>query len=433
MNLLFANDITGEYPESYYRASAPLLPPFAPLQDDIRCDVCIVGAGYTGLSTALHLAQQGVDVVLLDAHRVGWGASGRNGGQVGPGFNMDQTSLEKKMGRESAHKLWAASVEAVDLVRRLIDTYDLDCEWVDGVVFAEWRQRNLKAGSDYVKKLRTDYGYSKLQTLSASEISAMLGTHVYAGGILDQSAGHLHPLKYAIGLARVATEAGIRLFEGTQVLDVKENSSVVVTTEQGRVSADNIVLACNGYIGQLHSDIASRVMPINNFIVATEPLDAIAPEVVAADVAVADSKFVVNYFRLTRDKRLLFGGGETYGLRFPKDIRALVAKPLRKIYPQLASVSLDYAWGGTLAITTTRMPYIAQLGNNALSASGYSGHGIALATLTGKVIADSLCGKSEQMRYFQAAPVGRFPGNHQLRSKLLPIAMTWYSMLDKLP
>lgn len=433
MNLLFANDKAGEYPDSYYRASANLLPELPQLEEDIQCDVCVVGAGYTGLSTALHLANRGIDVVLLDAQRVGWGASGRNGGQVGEGYSMDQLSLEKKVGVDAAHALWDISTDAVSLVQELIKKHSIKCEWKHGVVSAQWKSRNMKHVDSYVKTMRENYGFEQLELLSASDMQRLLGTDVYAGGMLNNYAGQIHPLKFALGLAVAAVKAGVRIFERSQVMKIRESRSVTITTDKAKVYSANVVLACNGYLGNLNSSVKRRVMPINNFIAATEPLNHITPKVLPAELAVFDSKFVVNYFRLSSDNRLLFGGGENYGLQFPKDIQAVVSKPMRQVFPQLESVKLDFVWGGTLAITPTRMPYFASPGKFSLSASGYSGHGVAMATMAGKVLADALAGDSHRFDYLSNVPMVKFPGGNRSRAKLLALAMTWFAMLDKLP
>ncbi len=437
MNLLFANDRQGQYPASWSVDSAGDVPAYPTLASDLACDVCVVGGGYTGLSTALHLAQQGVSVVLVDAHRMGWGASGRNGGQLGTGFNKDQQWLESKLGNDRARAVWDISEAAKTLIRELINTWSIDCHLTPGVATANWRQRDLAAEAAYADHLATRYQYTELKTLDAAAIAALTGSEAYQGGMLDQGAYHLHPLKLAIGLAAAAAASGASLFENTLVTDIKQgDSSAEIITAHGVIRADSVVLACNGYLGDLGSGLSRhsrhRVMPINNFIIATEPLDDITPEILPTNVAVADSRFVVNYYRKSHDSRLLFGGGENYGYQFPSDIAEVVRKPLAETFPQLATCKIDYAWGGTLAITMNRIPCFYRDGRRLISVSGYSGHGVALATMSGKIISEALLGQHERFDLMQSIPTHPFPGGSHLRSPLLALAMTWYAMRDRL-
>jgi len=431
MNLLYSNDRAGKYPPSWYAATANTLDPFPELRGETRADVCVVGAGYTGLSAAYHLARKGFDVVLLEAHRVGFGASGRNGGQVGSGQRVEQDELERSVGREDAHKLWHIAEASKVLVRELIAEHHIDCAYKPGIVHAEWHARDVPHAHAYAEKLERDYGYDQVEVLDRDALQAIVKAPGYQGGSVDWGAGHIHPLNFALGLARAADAAGARIYELSHVHHVKQGREVIVQTGKGRVVADHLVLAGNGYLGGLDNGVANRVMPINNFIVATTPLDDPA-QVLARDVAVTDSKFVVNYFRLSADNRLLFGGGESYGYRFPKDIEALVRKHMAQVFPQMADVKVDYAWGGTLAITMNRMPYFARLAGNALSASGYSGYGVAMATLAGQILAETTAGQAERFDVMAGVPTPRFPGGPLMRSPLLAAAMTWYALRDRL-
>jgi gamma-glutamylputrescine oxidase len=433
MSLLFANDRAGEYPASWYAATAAPLDPFPALAGEARADVCIVGGGYTGLSAALHLAQRGFDVVLLEAHRVGFGASGRNGGQVGSGQRVEQTRLERLLGRDDARKLWQMGEDAKALVRGLIEAHAMaGVAWHPGIAHAEWHARDVPAAHAYAEHLARDYGYDRAEPLDRAAIAALVPSGVFAGGVLDHGAGHIHPLNFAIGLARAAAAAGVRIFERSHVTGFTPGDPAVVRTDGGRVTAPHVILACNGYLEGLEPQVAARVMPINNFIIATEPLGARAAEVLTRPVAVSDSRFVVNYFRLSEDGRLLFGGGESYGYRFPRDIAAVVRKPMLQVYPGLADVRIDYAWGGTLAITMNRMPCFYRPGPNVLSASGYSGHGVAMATLAGQILAKTVAGQAERFDLMAGLPLPAFPGGPALRSPLLVLAMLWYSLRDRL-
>lgn len=433
MNLLHANDQSGRYPDSWYAASADKLPPFARLQGSHSVDVCIIGGGFTGLSGALHLAERGYSVALLEAQRAGWGASGRNGGQVGSGQRRDQRELEKMVGIDDARHLWTLAEDAKTLVKSLIDEHAIDCAHKPGVASMEWQAKNVPHDHAYAQYLEQVYGYNKIQPLDRAAACELLGTEVYHGGSLDMGAAHIHPLNFALGLARAATAAGVQVFENSQVIKIEPGKRVSSITEHGKVSAGHVILACNGYLGGLNEKTAAHMMPVNNFIVATEPLgQGGAQALIAQDVAVYDSKFVVNYYRRSDDHRLLFGGGENYGYRFPKDIRAVVSKAMLKVYPQLKGVKLDYAWGGTLAITLNRLPYFARVAPNILTASGYSGHGVALATLAGKVTAAAIAGQAENFDVMARIPMLPFPGGRKLRYPGLLLAMSWYAMRDRL-
>ncbi len=432
LNLLYSNDRKGHYPASWYAATASETAPFPALQGDIRADVCIVGGGYTGLSAALHLAEAGMDVVLLEAHRVGFGASGRNGGQLGSGQRMDQEDLEDLMGETEAQKLWRLGEDAKDLVKSLIARHGIDCHLKPGVAWTGSSRSDVSHLHDYARHLQDHYGYDQLEVLDREACFALCPSPDYQGGFLDHGAAHLHPLNYALGLARAAHEAGARIHEQSEVLEITEGAQVKLRTTSGSVTADHLILACNGYLGGLNRQVAARVMPINNFIVATEPLGDRAAEVLTRDVAVADSKFVVNYFRLSHDKRLLFGGGESYGYRFPSDIEAVVRKPMHQIFPHLRNVRVDYAWGGTLGITMKRMPYLARLAPNILSASGYSGHGVGTATHAGQLMALAIKGEAAGFDTMSRVPAPAFPGGTRMRSPLLVLAMTWFALRDRL-
>jgi gamma-glutamylputrescine oxidase len=431
MNLLFANDRRGEYPQSYYAASAAPIDRFAALKGTVRADVCVVGAGFTGLSAALHLAEAGLSVIVLEAHRVGFGASGRNGGQVGSGQRLDQDELERMYGRETARRLWDFGEESKALVRDLIAAHDMPCTFKRGIAHACWHDSEVRHAREYAEKLSRDYGYDQIEPLDADGLRAIIPSGVYKGGDIDRGAGHVHPLNFAIGLARAAVAKGARICEETLVTRVIPGPKPVVETEGGRVECDHVILACNGYLGGLDGKVAARVMPINNFVVATEPLGERANEVLTQDVAACDTKFVVNYWRLSDDKRLLFGGGESYGYRFP-DVVQTVRAPMLKVYPGLKDVRIDHAWGGTLAITMKRMPCFIRPAQNVLSASGYSGHGVAMATLAGKIMAEAIRGRAERFDVFSGLNLPAFPGGAALRWPILVLAMTWFSLRDRL-
>ena len=433
MDILYANDRAGEYPRSWYAETAEPPGPYPEATGALTCDVCVVGAGFTGISAALHLADKGYDVILLDAHRVGWGASGRNGGQVGTGQRLDQEDLEALVGLDHARKLWDLAQEAVALTKGLAAEHAPDAGFAPGIIHACHRARLVPHAHDYAAKMARDYGYDLIRPIQQEEMREMVGSPAYYGGDIDMGGGHLHPLRYAFGLARAAAAKGVRIFEHSKVTGLTEASPATVKTAKATVMASHVVLACNGYLGRLQERVATRVMPINNFIVATEPMTPEAQETfIRGNHAVADSKFVINYFRFSHDHRLLFGGAESYGYRFPKDIAALVRKPMTEIYPQLREVKITHAWGGTLGITMNRMPHFERIKGNVLSASGYSGHGVALATLGGKLAAEAIAGQAERFDLMASVPTRPFPGGVALRWPLLVLAMVWFSLRDRM-
>jgi gamma-glutamylputrescine oxidase len=432
MNLLYANDKKGLYPQSWYTATCDLLPVYDPLCDSQRADICVIGAGYTGLSSALHLAEAGYEVVILEAQRIGFGASGRNGGQIGTGQRLEQESLIKLAGAQTADFLWELAEESKATVKSLIQKYKIECYLKSGIADLGLNQSQMKDMHHYADFLAERYGYDHITKLDKEAAYALCPSPTYHGGYLDKDAGHLHPLRYAIGLAKAALNASVKIFENTEVTSFDKGKKVKVHTSHATITCDYAVLACNGYLGNLEPSVASRVMPINNFIAATEPLGAETAKVLTQDVAIADSKFVINYFRLSHDGRLLFGGGENYSYRFPNDIASAVRKPMIEIFPHLRDISIDYAWGGTLGITLRRMPFFCQLTPNIFSASGYSGHGVAMATLAGKLVAKAIDGETTGFDAFKRVPSFPFPGGAPARYPLLVLAMTWYTLRDRL-
>lgn len=422
-----------DHPPSYYVATANAMPEHPRLEGRTEADVCVIGGGFTGLSAALHLAERGYDVVLLEAARIGAGASGRNGGQVVSGHRLDQTTLEHRFGRARAQLLWQLAEEAKATVRERIARHAIACDFKPGVLTvahrpadAAWLERNA-AG------LERDYGYRELRYVPRTDLAALLATDRYHGGLLDRGGGHLHPLNYALGLAAAARTAGARIFERSRAVRVGDGRPPRVGTEAGEVCARYLVLAMNGHLGGLVPELAGWIMPINNFIIATEPLGRErARRLIADDLAVADTKFVVDYFRLSSDHRLLFGGGESYRRRFPADIAGLVRPRMLRVFPQLADVAIDYAWGGTLAITRNRLPHFARLKPEIFVAHGYSGHGVALASLAGKLIAEAIAGTAERFDVMAGLEVPRFPGGALFRWPALVLGMAYYALRDRL-
>ena len=432
--LLYRNDLRGQYPQSWYAATADVLETLPRLSESLSCDVCIIGGGFTGLSAALTLASAGIDVVLLDAHRIGWGASGRNGGQLGSGQRVDQDELEKKYGSDHARALWDLAQVSKQNVHDLIKQYGIDCDYRSGIMHVDHKRRFTRETAEYVDKLNTEYDYDKISFVDRDALRQRLASDRYYSGSVDTGAGHLHPLKLAAGLARASIERGVRIFENSEVTNYSESPEhVFVKSSTGDVKARQLLLACNGYLGKLSAEVAASVMPINNYIIATEKLEpSLAASLIHDNMAVADSKFVVNYFRVSHDNRLLFGGRESYGYRFPANIKAFVRSAMLDVYPQLEECGIDYGWGGTLAITMNRMPHIKQLTSKVISSSGYSGHGVGMATLAGKLCGEALVGKLDSFNVMSRIDHAKFPGGTILRSPLLKLGMMYYTLRDRL-
>ena len=428
MNPLYRNDAPGRLPPSYYAATTDIPPERPPLDGDCRVDLAVIGGGYTGLSTALHAAERGLNVAVIEAHRVGFGASGRNGGQVGSGWNKDQMWLEAMLGRDDARKLWDLTLEAKALTRDLVANHAPDAAYKPGILHGETTKKGAREARTYANWLLDAYDY-QTEFLDRDATRAICCTDFYEGGVLDWDAGHLHPMRYVLGLARAAETAGVRIFERTEATKIATGA---VTTPQGTIHADHIVVAGNGYLPDIHPQVSSRVMPINSFIAATEPLGDRADEVLTKDIAVADDKFVVNYFRLSEDRRLLFGGRENYGIGFPTDIDTALRRRMERLFPHLKDVRVDYSWGGTLGITMTRLPMVRRIAPGVLAAGGFSGHGVALTGLVGRVLAEAVAGQAGRFDLLSSLPTPSFPGGRHARAPLLTLAMTWYALRDRL-
>lgn len=421
------------HPQSWYAATAHALPEQPQLRGEVKADVAIVGAGYTGLSAALHLAEKGLKVVVLEAGRIGCGASGRNGGQIHSGQRRDQDHLEAAVGLDDAKKLWMLAEEAKALVHDLIARHGIACDHRTGLIHADHKARYVPHTHAYARHLAEVYGYDKMECLSRDQLNALVGCPGYYGGAIDHGAGHLHPLNFALGLARAAMARGASFHEKSRVVRFEDSHGLTLeTAEGGRVRAQFLLLCGNGLMDGLDRTVDEHVMSINNYIAVTEPLGARAKSIIANDAAVADSRFVVNYFRLTPDGRLLFGGGESYRRGLRPNVTAFVRPFMLRIFPQLADVRLDYGWGGTLGITMTRLPFVRRLSDHVLVSAGYSGQGVALAPLFGKILAEAIAGQIGRMDLLERLPVPRFIGGTALRYPLLVAGLTYYALRDRI-
>ena len=419
--------------DSYYLATAIGRRERPRLSGARTADVCVIGAGYTGLSCALHLANAGLKVVVLEAQYAGFGASGRNGGQVIAGQRVGQIELERRYGEAHARALWELALEAQALVRNLIASHAIDCDLKPGHLSAAVRTSHAAELESYAEHLARRYSYSTARFVRAAEMPALVATSNYKGGLYDSAGFHLHPLNYALGLARAADDAGVAILENVAVTKVERGDIIRISTPGGSVAAQFAVYACNGYLGALSGDLARTIMPISNYIAATEPLGpARAQALIPSGAAIADTKFVLDYYRLSADGRLIFGGGETYGNRDIEDAAPLVRPHILRVFPQLADVRIDHAWGGRLAITLPRLPHVGRLTPNLYFAQGYSGQGVAIATLVGKLIAEAVTGQAARFDVYESLKVPPLPGGAILRKPLLTLALLWYALRDRL-
>lgn len=421
---------------SWYAASLPahLDRVRPPLDRDIDCDVCVVGGGFAGVSAAYHLAKAGKRVVLLEAQRVGWGASGRNGGQIHPGFRKDLSWFDARMGRDVAQKVHHASLAALDHLDDLINDLALPCHRTNGLLTASRSQSDLDEEMTASHWAAKHFGAKPLQHLSQFETAKALGTEGHVGAVRDQMGGHIHPLAFVTGLAEAAEAHGAEIFDQTHVTRLEEKATgVVVHTQTGKVRAGHVVLCGNGIMRGLDRQMDARVLPITNFVVATKPIGAGKPGgILPFGDAAADTRFIVRYWRPTFDGRLVFGGGEKFSTAFPKDIEAFVRPHLAEIYPQLAEVQIDHAWGGTLAVTQNRLPLIRKTSARVTVAAGFSGQGVVNAPFAGKIVADSLTHDPSLLDLVSRFPCPAFPGSAALRGPILFMAMSYFALRDRL-
>ena len=427
------------YPHSYYAASAHPSEPRPPLAGTEDCDVCVIGGGIAGCSAALHLAERGYRVVLLEEHRVGWGASGRSGGQAIYGVACGQEKLERLVGPAQARMVWDVSVEGLALIRDLIARHRIDCDWVSGHMHVAIKPRQDAELRAELEELRGRYGYESLRYMPRDEVCSVLATRRYISALYDSNGGHLHPLNYTLGLASAAERAGARIFEGTRALEGKRTPGITqgkpirVRTAGGEVRCRQLALCGNVYLGDTAPALRSKIMSVGTYIVATEPLGAErARDLIRNNAAVADTNWVIDYFRLSADYRLLFGGRVSYsGLRAFEAAGPTRARMLR-VFPQLADVRIDYSWGGYVDITMNRAPHFGRIGPDVFFLQGFSGHGIALTGIAGKLIAEAIAGTAERFDVFARIPHRDFPGGLVLRRPALVLAMLYYRLRDLL-
>jgi gamma-glutamylputrescine oxidase len=419
--------------DSYYAASANASPLAAPLSGEIQADVCVVGGGIAGLSTALHLAERGYRVVLLEGHRIGWGASGRSGGQALFGYACSQQKLAAAVGGSDARQLWDFSIEALDLLKDRVARHQIDCDLHWGQMHAAIKPRQRDELKEWQRELVDDYGYTSVRFLDRADVEGLLATDRYCGALYDSRSGHLHPLNYTLGLAAAAREAGVVIHEGSQVTAIDRGDPARVITAKGSVRARHVALCCNAYIDGLEPGLRARIMPVGTYIIATEPLgEARITQLMRENAAVTDINFVLDYFRRSADHRLLFGGRVSYSGLDAFNTAKATRKRMLAVFPQLADAKIEHAWGGYVDITMSRAPDFGRVAPNIYYLQGFSGHGIALTGIAGKFVAEAIAGQAEHFDVYTRIRHRNFPGGKLLRTPALMLAMSYYRMRDYL-
>lgn len=420
------------YPNSYYSASANAAADRPALTAHTQTDVCVIGAGYTGLSTALFLTEHGFKVVVLEAAKVGFGASGRNGGQIVNSYSRDLDTIEKQAGPREAELIGAMAFEGGRIIRDRITRYAIDCDFKEGGIFAALTTRQMKH-LEAQQRLWRRYGHDQLQLLDRSGISSEIASGRYLGGLLDHSGGHIHPLNLALGEAAAIESLGGLIFEQSPAIRIERGPSPVVHTPAGQVTTKFVVVAGNAYLAGLVPELAVKSMPCGSQIIATEPLgDERARQLLPSDYCVEDCNYLLDYFRLSADKRLIYGGGVVYGARDPADVMSLIRPKMLKTFPQLHDVKIDFAWTGNFLLTLSRLPQVGRLGDNIYYSQGCSGHGVTYTHLAGKIIAEALRGQAERFDAFASLPHYPFPGGQRLSAPLSALGALYYSLRDRL-
>ena len=424
---------TSEHTSSYYAATAHWQTDYPLLAGEHRCDVAVVGAGFTGLSTALHLAERGYDVAIIEANRVGWGASGRNGGQLIDGIVEVKkiSEIGRKYGESAANTLRQIGIDGRDVVLDGIKKYGINCDLKFGFLDVALTQEDLDYFEEEVERKRGMNYPHKMEIVPRDQLHTVVGSDMYIGGMVHRGNGHLHPLNLCIGEARAAEENGARIFEQSRVTRIHHGAKPRVETNDGVMHANKVVLAGNAYLGKSEPRLYGKVIPAGSYIIATEPLgDELATELLPQDMAVCDQRVGLDYYRLSADKRMLFGGLCNYSGRHPKDITASIRPRMIKVFPQLENVRVDYEWGGYIAITIKRIPQMGRIQGNTYYSHGYSGHGLAPTHIAGQILADMICGDSERFDVFERVRHWKLPGGKWFANPALALGMLYYRLKE---
>ena len=421
-----------QHVDSYYAASRNPRVDYPALTEVVETDVCVIGAGYTGLSTALFLLENGFRVTVLEAAKVGFGASGRNGGQIVNSYSRDIDVIEKQVGARQAQLLGEMAFEGGRIIRERVAKYGIQCDLKDGGVFAAITGKQL-GHLEAQKKLWERYGHTQLELMDERRIREVVGTDRYVGGMLDMSGGHIHPLNLALGEAAAVASLGGAIYEQSPATRIDRGPQPVVHTPNGQVKAKFVVVAGNAYLGGLMPELAAKSMPCGTQVLTTEPLsDELAHSLLPQDYCVEDCNYLLDYYRLSADKRLIYGGGVVYGARDPADIEAIIRPKLLKTFPQLKDVKIDYTWTGNFLLTLSRLPQVGRIGENIYYSQGCSGHGVTYTHLAGKVLAEALRGQAERFDAFASLPHYPFPGGQLLRVPFTALGAVYYQLRDRL-
>lgn len=422
----------GTHTTSYYAASANTRTLRPELVGDQEFDICIVGGGYSGLSTGLHLAEKGLRVAIVEGARIGWGASGRNGGQVVNGLNASLQTIKRRYGQDTASFVAGLVMEGADIIRERVATYDIQCDLKPTNIFTAYTGAHIRELEERLK-LWQSYGIKTQEMIDESDIRKYVGSDVYAGGMIDHAGGHMHPLNLALGEADAFEKNGGTLFEMSMVTDVDHVAKhPVIRTKKGSITCKKLVLCGNAYLGHVVPELASRVMPVSTQVMATEPLDPeIADRLLPTDTCIEDIRYILDYFRLSADKRLLFGGGTVYGGADPKDIEAKLRKNMRRVFPELADTKVDYAWSGNFALSFSRVPQMGRLNDNTYFAHGYSGHGVTGSHTFGRILSEAISGDLSRFDVFEKVPWIPFPGGRMFRVPYSVIGSWYYGFKDR--
>lgn len=425
-----------DHARSYYRASANAMPERPALAEDLNADVCVIGGGFTGVNTAIELAQRGLSVILLEARRIGWGASGRNGGQLIRGIGHDVSGFARHVGEEGVRYLQRAGIDSVALVGERIREHGIDCDLRWGFCELANTPAQFAAFQGEQQSLAALGYLPETRLVAAQDMAQVVGSKLYAGGLVDMGSGHLHPLNLVLGEARVAEALGVRIFEQSPALQLSHGDTVQVRCASGTVRAASLVLACNAHLEELEPRLSGKVLPAGSYIIATEPLPAaLADELIPQNLALCDQKVGLDYYRLSADRRLLFGGACHYSGRDPVDIAAYMRPKMLKVFPQLATTAIEFQWGGKIGITANRFPQVGRLQQypNVFYAQGYSGHGLNVTHWCARLLAEAIhAGHSQGLETFSRVPHMTFPGGKALRSPLLALGMLWYRLREML-
>ncbi|MBB4064197.1 NAD(P)/FAD-dependent oxidoreductase [Gellertiella hungarica] len=417
---------------TWYAASANDQRVRPTLKGDLEADVCVIGAGFTGVSAALELSERGFKVVVLEGTRIGFGASGRNGGQIVNGYSRDLETIARRYGRDKAVELGRMSLEGGNIIRSRIAKYDIACDLRHGGFFGAFTDKQIRE-MEAVKANWEKHGHTGLEMVSKAEVGRYVKTHVYAGGMIDRLGGHIHPLNLVLGEARAVEAMGGQIFENSRVVAVDQGQRPRVRTAEGSVSARYVLVCGNAYLGSLLPEIGDRMMPVSSQVMATEPLSKdLIENLLPADYCVEDANYVLDYYRRTADNRLLYGGGIVYGGHDPRTLTGKIRPNMLKTFPELGNVRIDFAWSGNFALTLSRIPHMGRLSDTVYFSHGDSGHGVTTTHLLGKILGEAVAGHAERFDVWSSLPNFPFPGGKTFRVPLTALGAWYYGLRDRL-